>query len=294
MLGFLNIYKPANCTSHDVVAKLRKILNIKRIGHSGTLDPFATGVLVAGINEATRLFEYLHSDKIYLATIQFGLETNTNDITGDVLYKSDKIPQLPEVSDELNKYKGKIKQVPPIVSAINIKGERAYKLARENKINLSDLKEREVEIYSINIISYNRPRLVLKIHCSSGTYIRSIARDLGKTLNTYAIVSSLERTQIGIHFSSSQSINLESITSSNWEQHLIPPDKALDLPKLYINQDQIKDICFGKSITISNNESYKPEQPLLTLDNNNNLVAIGLLTKNDIIKPIKVFYNNAK
>lgn len=293
MLGFLNIYKPANCTSHDVVAKLRKILNIKKIGHSGTLDPFATGVLVIGINEATRLFEYLHSDKTYLATIQFGLETNTNDITGDVLYKSDKIPHLSEVSNELNKYKGKIKQVPPVVSAINIKGKRAYKLARENKINLTDLKEREIEIYSINIISYDLPNLVLKIHCSSGTYIRSIARDLGKALNTCAVLSELERTQIGIHFLSSQSINLESITTSNLEQYIISPEKALDLPKLYLNPDQIKDICFGKSITMSH-ISYKPEQPLLTLDNNNNLVAISLLTKNDIIKPIKVFYNNEK
>src|SRR3989338_8476907 len=144
--GFLNINKPANCTSHDVVATLRKYIGIKRIGHSGTLDPFATGVLVIGINEATRLFEYLPSDKVYIATITFGTETDTNDITGKIIKESNYIPLLEEIKEKLKDLTGKIKQKPPIFSAIKINGHRAYKLARENKISEDNIDEKTVEI----------------------------------------------------------------------------------------------------------------------------------------------------
>ena len=125
-IGFLNINKPQNCTSHDVVAILRKSLGIKKIGHCGTLDPFATGILVIGINEATRLIEYLPSDKTYLAKIKFGIETDTNDITGNVILRTDIIPPLSEIKEALKFFKGTIKQKPPVFSAIKLNGKRAY------------------------------------------------------------------------------------------------------------------------------------------------------------------------
>ncbi len=287
--GFLNIYKQKNMTSHDVVAILRKKIGIKKIGHSGTLDPFATGVLVIGINDATRLFEYLKSDKIYIAQITFGIDTDTNDITGNLLQESSIIPDIHDIAEKLNHFKGKIKQVPPIYSAINVNGTRAYKLARNNKIDIGDLKEREAEIYSIEVISYSKPLLTVKIHCSGGTYIRAIARDLGKALNTCATLSSLERLQIGEHFFSTKSISLDLIDNVNWNQLLIKPQDVLPLEKINLSQSQIKDITYGKSIPIDEIATYKTNQHLLLIDNNNNLIAIGILTSDCIIKPVKVF-----
>ncbi|KAF0193611.1 MAG: tRNA pseudouridine55 synthase, partial [bacterium] len=224
--GFLNINKPANCTSHDVVATLRKSIGIKRIGHSGTLDPFATGVLVIGINEATRLFEYLPSDKVYIANITFGTETDTNDITGKIIRESNYIPLLEEIKEKLKDLTGRIKQKPPIFSAIKINGHRAYKLARENKISEDNIDERTVEIYSIKIISYSSKDLQVEIHCSSGTYIRSIARDLGKLLNSCAVLSNLQRVNAG-KFTIDNSVSLDSINKLTLKEHLISPISAL-------------------------------------------------------------------
>lgn len=285
--GFLNINKPTNCTSHDVVAILRKSIGIKRIGHSGTLDPFATGVLVIGINEATRLFEYLSSDKGYIASITFGTETDTNDITGKIIRESNHIPSLKEIKEKLKDLTGKIKQKPPIFSAIKINGNRAYKLARENKISEDNINERTVEIYSIKIISYSNKNLQVEIHCSSGTYIRSIARDLGKLLNSCAVLSNLQRVNIGKYFTIDNSVSLHSINELTLKERLISPISVLQLEKIYLDSKQIEDISFGKPIKIV--EAYNGVPLKQLLDNNNRLIAIGTLTKDCILKPKKVF-----
>ncbi len=290
-LGFLNINKSVGFTSHDIIAILRKSLGIKQIGHSGTLDPFATGVLVCGIGEATRLLEYLPHDKTYLAEITFGIETDTNDITGNILNKSDFIPNINEININLLNFKGQIKQKPPIFSAIKIKGERAYKLARKNNIGLEDISEKSVEIYSNDIISYKDGKLNLKVHCSGGTYIRSLARDLGKALNTFATLSSLRRIQIGNCFNIENSVSPESLTKVNLTEHLIKPESVLTLSKICLSETEIKDIHHGKSIKLAvkqNLSQSNQNNELQILDNNNNLVAIGLLENNCIIKPKKV------
>lgn len=222
VFGFLNINKPAGCTSHDVVVKLRRNLGISKIGHSGTLDPFATGVLVIGINHATKLFKFLPQDKAYLAEITFGTSTNTDDITGTVIERSESIPALNEINKKLNEFIGKIKQKPPVFSAVKINGERAYKLARKEEITLSDIKEKEVEIYSIDLISYLDKKLTLKIHSSSGTYIRSIARDLGKALNSCATLSKLERSK-ACGFNIEDSAPCDLITKSTLNKYLLLP-----------------------------------------------------------------------
>lgn len=287
--GFLNINKPADFTSHDIVAMLRKSLGIKQIGHSGTLDPFATGVLATGIGDATRLLEYLPHNKTYLAEITFGIETDTNDITGNILNKSNLIPDISEINKSLDNFTGQIKQKPPIFSAIKIKGERAYKLARKNDIELDDISERLIEIYSNEIILYKDGRLNLKIHCSGGTYIRSIARDLGKALNTFGTLSSLKRIQIGNCFNIENSISPQLLTKANLTEHLIKPESVLTLSKVCLNEHEIKDIYYGKSVKLAIKPDINKNCELQILDNNNNLIAIGFLEDNCIIKPKKVF-----
>ena len=286
--GFLNVNKPEGCTSHDIVLKLRKSLGIKKIGHSGTLDPFASGVLVTGINEATRLFEYLSSDKTYLAEITFGLSTNTDDITGKITGTTENIPTLREIKKKINLFCGKIKQKPPLFSAVNVEGERAYKLARKDKISLDKLNEKIIEIYSFDILSYENKKLKVKIHASAGTYIRSIARDLGKELQSLAILSSLERTKAG-KFTISESINPNLIDSSSLAKYLISPVKVLELEKMHITEEQVKDILFGRQIKIKT--SVKTNQ-LQLLDPNGNLIAVGEVINEDFVRPKKVFVKN--
>ncbi len=249
--GFLNIHKNAGCTSHDVVALLRKALQIKKIGHSGTLDPFATGVLVIGINNATRLFEYLPSDKTYIAKIRFGIETDTDDITGKILNKSSSFPSESEIKEKLKQFLGEIKQKPPIYSAIKIQGQPAYKLARKDEISINDIKEKTVTVKSIDFISLIKNELELKIECSSGTYIRSIARDLGKSLNTPAVLSSLIRTQVGNYFTLEKSIDLKIINESSLSNYLIASSEVISLNKLHLDHKQISDICTGKSVKMA-------------------------------------------
>lgn len=290
--GFLNINKPEGCTSHDVVAILRKSVGIKKIGHAGTLDPASTGVLVIGLNEATRLFEYLASDKVYLAKITFGIETDSNDITGNIIKRDGSIPSIEEIKEKLKSFTGKINQKPPIFSAVKINGTRAYKLARKKKISLDNIKEKIIEIYSIEIISFSNNELEIKIHCSSGTYIRSIARDLGNSLNTCAVLSSLKRTSVGKFFNIEQSIKPESICKTNIKEYLIPPQLALDLQKVYLDFKEINDITQGKEILTKAGGNHGV--PLQLLDNKNNLIAIGSIAKECIIKPKKVFIKNGK
>ena len=297
--GFLNINKPSGCTSHDVVAMLRRSLGIKKIGHSGTLDPFATGVLLIGIGNATRLFEYLPSDKVYLAEITFGIRTDTDDITGKVIQTSDYIPSIDEITKTLQQFSGKIKQKPPAFSAININGTRAYKLARENQISVDDLKEREIEIYSIEIVSnkvessalggtyHGKP--LLRIHCSSGTYIRSIARDLGNILNTCAILSKLERIKIGSGFLIEQSISPGLIDKATISNYLILPQQVLELEKLHIDSKQINELFHGREIKTSSDFTLNINTNLQILDNSDRLIGIGLLTENSVLKPKKIF-----
>lgn len=290
VFGFLNINKPPDCTSHDIVAILRKSLGIKKIGHSGTLDPFASGVLVIGVGDTTRLLEYLPQDKIYLAEITFGIGTDTDDITGKIIKRSDYIPALDEVVKTCHgkSLRGKIKQKPPIYSAIKINGNRSYDLARENKISQDTMNEREIEIYSIEIISYTPPRLNLKIHCSGGTYIRSLARDLGNALNSCAVLSRLQRIE-GNGFTIQESVSPELINKTNIFNYLIQPQDVIKLKKIHLDSKQINEIMHGREIKASLDFMLNINKNLQILDINDRLIGIGLLTENYMLKPKKVF-----
>jgi tRNA pseudouridine55 synthase len=196
MDGFLNLDKPFGFTSHDCVAKVRRLLHTKKVGHAGTLDPAATGVLPIAIGRATRLLQYLPQGKAYRATVRFGLTTATDDLEGEVLTETDASAlTLATIEPQLPQFLGQIDQIPPSYSAIQVDGQRLYHLARSGQMITAPL--RQVEVLAIEILDWRPglvPELDLAISCGPGTYIRAIARDLGSVLGVGATLAALCRT----------------------------------------------------------------------------------------------------
>lgn len=208
MIGFINIYKPSGLTSSNVVVKLRKKFHISKIGHFGTLDPMACGVLPIAVGKATRMFDYyLEKGKTYRATFQFGYMTNTLDSTGEIIDKTDIVPNIDNIKDIIKTFLGKSLQTPPDFSAKLINGVRAYKLARNGET--VELKPKAIEITKFELLDCLADNTyVFEISCSSGTYIRSIARDLGYALGSLCTMTALERIESGI-FNVDNSITLD-------------------------------------------------------------------------------------
>lgn len=227
--GILNVNKPAGMTSHDVVAVIRRISGESRVGHAGTLDPMATGVLLICLGQATRIAEYLADhDKKYRARIRLGVETDTYDATGTVVAEAECSATLPEINAALAHFLGRISQQPPAYSAIKQKGVPLYKLARQG-VEV-ETEPRQVEIYSMDVIAFTPPDLDIDVHCSKGTYIRSLAHDLGARLNCGAHLAALTRTASG-QFSLDTAITLDVVRDAfanhYIEQFLHPLDEAL-------------------------------------------------------------------
>lgn len=210
MDGFLVINKPQGWTSFDVVAKVRNKFKAKKVGHTGTLDPMATGVLVLCLGKATKLAQELTGlDKEYVAEITLGATSNTDDAEGEVVKNEDaQAISIDRVQEALKAFEGEILQMPPQFSAKKVKGRRAYALARKGET--VELKAVQVKINTIEILSYEWPILKLRIDCSKGTYIRSIARDLGQELNVGGYLSALERTKVG-SFTLAQAKMIETV-----------------------------------------------------------------------------------
>ncbi|MEJ5284749.1 MAG: tRNA pseudouridine(55) synthase TruB [Brevinematia bacterium] len=232
--GILPVYKEKNFSSFDVIRYIKKILSSEsknqKIGHAGTLDPFAEGVLPVILGEATKAFNFLlESEKSYIAEIKFGAFTDSDDLTGNIIETFDKIPSINEIENILPLFKGKIKQVPPAFSAVRINGKRAYEIARKNKE--VTLREREVYISNLEVKNYNDGILTLKIDCSSGTYIRSLARDIGKILNTGAYLLSLIRTKSSF-IELKDCIKIKDITKENINNFLISLNKVINYPEI--------------------------------------------------------------
>lgn len=244
LFGFLNIYKPVGMTSHDVVSVLRRVTKIKQIGHTGTLDPFAEGVLPICIGKATRLIEYLQDDKEYLATVQFGAATNTFDLDGEKVFTSDKKVSLDDIKEGLKSFEGEIFQLPPIFSAIKVKGKKLYEYARKGEE--VEIQPRKVVIENIELKNFDeelqQAQILLK--CSKGTYIRSIANDLGKNLGCGGYLIKLIRTQAG-KFRVENSVQLDGI---DVESNLINPLDILNLPKIAVDNDDLARIKNGMPI----------------------------------------------
>jgi len=291
LFGVINVNKLKGMTSHDVVSKLRKILGIKQIGHTGTLDPLAVGVLPTCIGKATRIIEYFESSKAYRAYIKLGISTSTYDAEGEILETKPVSLNIEQVKECLEMFKGEIIQTPPIYSAVHYKGKRLYEYARKN-IEIEDIPTRKVTINSIELINIpdeksENPVLMINIDCSEGTYIRSIAHDLGEQLGCGAFLSYLVRTRAG-RFNIDDAHTLEEIEdfckTDDYDKFLINPVGVLPLEILEIEEDLLS--------TIKNGQSFSSDAPMknniLQLICKNQLAAIASIEDN-IIKPVKVF-----
>lgn len=287
MFGFLSVYKPVGKTSHDVVAYFRKLLKIKKIGHTGTLDPFAEGVLPICIGNSTRLIEYLPDDKAYLAFVQFGKATDSYDIEGNVIFKSDKKVAKEDVEQALKKFEGDIEQLPPIYSAIKVNGKKLYEYAREGKS--VEIKPRKVTIYKIELKNFDYDNQVAQVYveCSKGTYIRSIANDLGQVLGCGGYLTRLIRTKAG-KFLLENSKKMEDFLSKEIvENNLIEPISMLNYEIYSLNDSEKIDISNGKPLL---NKSIKNAENLILVYND--CIKAIASSCDGCIKVKKVFNND--
>lgn len=242
MNGILLIDKDKDMTSHDVVNRVRRILGTLKVGHTGTLDPIATGLLPVLIGEATKISNYIVADdKEYIGTAVFGNEYTTYDITGDVLSRTDNIPSDEDVIKYVDSLKGKITQKPPIYSAIKVNGKKLYEYARAG-IEV-EIPEREVDIFETEVLNIKPNEVCFRVKCSTGTYIRSLIQSMGRDLSSYAAMSDLRRTKVG-SFNIEEAItlgDLEKLSKEEIETRLISIEDALSDMKKFIVPDYFYD-----------------------------------------------------
>ena len=266
MFGFINLNKPQGFTSHDCVAKTRRLLQTKKVGHGGTLDPEATGVLPIAIGKATKLLQFLPEAKAYRARIRLGIQTTTDDLEGEVIADNPVTDfNQDEILEHLQQFKGEIEQTPPIYSAIKKQGKKLYEFARQG-IEV-EVPKRQVTIYGCElkqIIPREYPELILDIDCGAGTYIRAIARDLGQMLGVGGTLANLVRTK-SCSMKLQDSLDFETIEqqleTDSFE--LISPDSVLaHLPRVSLDSLESKRWCQGQIISLRDNKT-------LELGNNN-------------------------
>ena len=298
--GLLLINKHAGVTSHDIVNQIRKLYGTRRVGHTGTLDPMATGVLVVLIGRAAKAAEYLASDsKRYSATLQLGLTTDSEDTTGNILTRSDRIPSFEELTAVLPRFRGKIQQIPPMYSALKINGQKLVDLARRGET--VERQAREIEIFDLVATQTNDPdKVILDIACSGGTYIRTLCADIGHALGCGGAMASLQRTEAcGYSISDSYTIaQLEKYTQAEREDLLIPTEDlfkdlaAIALPafyeRLFRNGCEIYLNKINRSLPIGTR--------VRICDANHTFFALGEVREYEngpAIKSIKMFFTEA-
>jgi tRNA pseudouridine55 synthase len=278
--AFLNVNKPKGITSHDVVARVRKLTGLKQVGHAGTLDPMAEGVMIIALGKACRLLRFLADDKSYKATITLGLVTDTDDIEGKVLEQNTLATTSPPsqavVSKALQDFIGSIEQIPPYYSAIHVDGKRLYEMARAG-LAPPEIKARPVTIHSLDLLSYEAPTLTIRVHCSKGTYIRSIARDLGQKLGLGGTLSALVRETSGT-FTLDQCSTLEDLAGSGGllKDRLVKVEDALNLPALLLSAASAKRLSMGQKIGIADLEPAAASQ----IDSSEYFLVVNALTGN--------------
>ncbi len=248
MNGILAVDKPKGITSHDVVEYLRKKLGIKKIGHAGTLDPFATGLLLIGVGSATRLLEYLMKwEKTYQVKMLLGLITDTFDITGKIMEEHEVNVTDEMIRKTINSFVGTYKQIPPAYSARKYKGQRLYELAREGKI--ITLPPREVTIYEINDVVINGKEVSFVVRASSGTYVRSLCMDIGYALGCGATATELRRLKIG-NFTIQQAVDVFKLQTNEITNKMFDPIEVLRFPKVCLKEFGYKKAIEGNAIRV--------------------------------------------
>ena len=286
--GFLVIDKEKGCTSHDCVKKIRQLLNVKKVGHTGTLDPEVTGTLPIAIGSATRFIQYLPQGKTYIGQIKLGISTNTDDIHGEIINQKD----WPKINYEkldqyLNQFRGTIKQIPPKVSSIHVNGERAYKKSFNNED--FELAPREVKIEELILMKWDQINgiIEIKIQCSTGTYIRAIARDLGKTLNSEGCLLKLKRiSACGFHEENSIKISEMEKDKNKTTDLIIPTISALSHISTLVleKEEEINFWQTGRAIKVDINyfnksKTFDYKNPIKVIDKKETLLGIGYFNK---------------
>lgn len=248
MNGVVNLFKPKGVTSHDCVNAVRRALGTRAVGHMGTLDPQGEGVLLIGVGKSTRLFDYfLLKDKVYEAEFTFGYETDTLDGDGAVTAGGARIPDREELAPALKTLVGTYAQTPPLYSAKSVGGVRAYKLARQGAS--FTLEPKTVTVYSAEILSYAPPAAAVRIHCSAGTYIRSVCRDLAHALGSLAVMTAIRRVRCG-PFTIETAVTAEQLAERK-ETAVIPPGEALAGAPVYVADERFyKNLCNGVRIAL--------------------------------------------
>jgi tRNA pseudouridine55 synthase len=288
--GFLIINKAKGCTSHDCVKQIRRLLNTKKVGHTGTLDPEVTGTLPIAIGSATRFIQYLPQGKTYIGQIKLGIRTSTDDIHGEIINQKD----WPKISHKkldqyLDNFRGIIQQIPPKVSSVHVNGERAYKKSLKNEI--FELAPKEVKIEELNLIKWDPIKGIIDIQvkCSAGTYIRAIARDLGEILNSEGCLLKLQRIS-ACGFDKKHSIKISDIEKhrgkTNAENFIIPTISALHHISTFVlkKEEEINFWQTGRAIKFNINyfkksTTFDYEKPIKVIDNRKTLLGIGFLNK---------------
>ncbi|UCE26571.1 MAG: tRNA pseudouridine(55) synthase TruB [Candidatus Coatesbacteria bacterium] len=291
--GALLVNKPSGPTSHDVVDGVRRALGIKRVGHVGTLDPFADGLLVLLVGRATRLAEYLTGyDKAYRATLRLGATTDTEDCTG-TLVEEKAVPDLSVEGIEgvFARFEGRIRQRVPAYSAVKVDGERLYRRVRRGAD--VDTPVREIEIYSLTLVEYDSPEITFDVECSTGTYVRALARDIGEALGCGAHLVALTRTRVGL-YELADAVSLDKLKADGVDACLadkafVPAAEMLpDFPTVGISEEDASNIGNGRDVTRTNIAKDAGDGAMVKLVLEGRLAAVGRIT-GDSVRPVKVF-----
>ena len=298
--GWVNLDKPYGMTSTQAIGKLRRLLNCQKIGHAGTLDPLATGVLPIAIGEATKTIPFVQdAHKKYSFTVTWGQQRDTDDMEGEIIATSDNRPTSTEIESAIPQFIGEIEQTPPRFSAIKINGERAYDIARDGKI--PEIKSRIVYIESLTLIEARENEADFEMLCGKGTYVRSIARDIGEALATKGFISALRRDQVG-SFTSQNAILLDILEEMDYvsarSECLLPLQTALDdIPALDLNTDETAKIRSGQELNFVSRPDFErltkiglgQKEEIIALATHDNAPVALIEQARATIKPVRVF-----
>lgn len=278
MDGVIIINKPKGYTSHDVVNIVRKQLNMKKVGHTGTLDPNATGVLPILVGQATKISKYLiEHKKTYIATIELGEKRDTGDLEGNIIESDSNIKEfdISIIKQVLQSFLGKQKQIPPMYSAIKLNGKKLYEYARSGQ--KVKVEPREIEIYKMELIEYKNNRIEFKVECSKGTYIRTLCENIAEKLGTIGYMKELQRTSVD-KFKIEDSINLEELSKDEAQKRIITIENIFkEKEKVYLNGKGVELFLNGVQLT------RELEDGVYRVYNNNNFIGLGII-KNKLLK----------
>ena len=301
--GIINVLKPPGMTSFDVVGYIKKVLQIKKAGHTGTLDPAAAGVLPVCLHRGTKIIPYLPEEKkVYIAKIRLGLKTDTLDADGEILKKDNNWQSLGDnqIKEVVQSFSGEVMQKPPIYSAVKVNGKRLYHYARDDQEAKVEIEDRVVNIYDIEVLNINLPLVKIKVSCSKGTYIRSLARDIGSKLNTYAHLKNLLRTASG-PFKLEDTVTLDEITNENLDNILISLDSPFDYRPMEVKDYAYKFAINGTKLLIKNFKKWPSDIKIgerLLIYGKGQFISISEVKEDEdeniYIQPLRVFHDGGQ